>query len=161
MNKRYLAMSSRIKAEFDELDQVVARVLSAWRRAASTGDNAYIDSVALNLHGLYSGLERIFTLIASSIDQAKPAGENWHHDLLRTMSVEITGVRPAVLSRVTMEKLDPYRGFRQVVRNVYSFFLSPGRMAPLVTDLPDVYAQAKADILRFTSALEQRGLDQS
>jgi hypothetical protein len=40
------------------------------------------------------------------------------------MAVEIELVRPAVISKETRNTLDEYRGFRHIVRNVYSFNLS-------------------------------------
>jgi hypothetical protein len=43
-----------------------------------SGDEFYLDSVALNLHSFYTALERVFELIATTIDQEKPQGENWH-----------------------------------------------------------------------------------
>jgi hypothetical protein len=36
----------------------------------------YLDGVALNLHGIYSGCERIFTQIAQIIDDNLPHGED-------------------------------------------------------------------------------------
>jgi hypothetical protein len=35
----------------------------------------YLDSVALNLQGFYSGIERIFELIVLTVDRSRPAGE--------------------------------------------------------------------------------------
>jgi len=49
-----------------------------------------------------------------------PAGEHWHQLLLEQMASEIGGVRPAVISDATRQALDEYRGFRHVVRNVYT-----------------------------------------
>jgi len=154
MNKEQLALSARIRAELDELDRVVGRAVRSWQRAGDTQEPAYIDSVALNLHAWYSGLERVFSLIASVIDQARLTGDSWHHELLRMMSVEIEGVRPAVLTRRTSVTLDPYRGFRHVVRNVYSFLLSPERIEPLVTALPDVHEGVNRELMDFAIVIE-------
>jgi hypothetical protein len=59
-----------------ELARVAARIDEGWRRAQSSADDYYLDSVALNLHGFYSGLERIFVMIATVVDMNLP-------DLLR------------------------------------------------------------------------------
>ena len=91
-----------------------------WQRAQRAADDDCLDSVALNLHGFYSGLERIFERIAAVVDGSKPTGENWHQALLEHMTAEVFGVRPAVISDATREQLDAYRGFRHVVRNVYT-----------------------------------------
>jgi len=72
-------------------------VKEGWNRAQRSGDSYYLDGVALNLHGLYSGLERIFEVIAVSADDKKPEGENWHQELLRQMNTEIPEMRPAII----------------------------------------------------------------
>ena len=59
-------------------------------------------------------LERIFELVAATIDQSKPEGDNWHQALLRQMATEIEFVRPRVVSRESRDALDEYRGFRHV-----------------------------------------------
>jgi hypothetical protein len=58
--------------------------------------------------------------VAEVIDGEKPVGENWHQVLLKQMANEVSGVRPAVISENTFVKLNEYRGFRHVVRNVYT-----------------------------------------
>lgn len=80
--------------------------------------------MALNLHGFYSGIERIFERLVETLDGNLPKGENWHQALLVQMSKEVTGIRPAVISLQTLKRLDEYRGFRHVVRNVYNFHLT-------------------------------------
>ena len=59
-------LAVRLRGELDELDRVVGRVNEGWRRAQGAADDYYLDGVALNLHGFYAGLERIFELVAGS-----------------------------------------------------------------------------------------------
>ena len=104
-------------------------------------------------------MERIFELIATVIDGAKPKGENWHQALLAQMTEEVPGVRPAVISQATFERLDEYRGFRHVVRNVYSYNFEPAKIRRLVTNLPAILDPVRAELLAFASFLEQEGQD--
>ena len=127
MNERLSHLAMRIRAELSELERVSQRVAEGWNHALRNADDYYLDGVALNLHGCYGGLERIFELIAAVIDGAKPKGENWHQALLAQMTEEVPGVRPAVISQATFERLDAYRGFRHVVRNVYSYNFEPAK----------------------------------
>lgn len=157
MNKKYLALVSRIREELAEIQQAVDRARKGWERYNLTGDDFYLDSLAFNLHSFYTGLERIFELIAVNVEQSKPEGENWHQELLRQMAVEIEMVRPPVISRETRSSLDEYRGFRHVVRNVYTFHLSPARIKPLLDNLPEVFSRTKREIERFLFFMEARG----
>ena len=117
-------------------------------------DDFYLDSVALNLHGFYSGLERIFEKIAASVDGSIPEGANWHQELLHQLSMEIDGIRPAVISSDLKEKLEEYRGFRHVVRNVYTYHLSPEKMEPLVDKIQDVFRESEKELSAFAKFLQ-------
>lgn len=154
MKKKFLALASRIRDELDEIQEIVHRARAGWERYQSTGDDFYLDSVAFNLHSFYTGLERIFELISINVEQSKPDGQNWHQELLRQMAVEIEHIRPPVISRDTRFRLDEYRGFRHVVRNIYAFRLSPTRIKPLVDNLPEVWERTKEEIERFLLFIE-------
>lgn len=65
MSERLVHLAVRIRDELAELDYVADRVANAWERALSVGDDYDLDSVALNLHGFYSGLERIADMHAT------------------------------------------------------------------------------------------------
>ena len=147
-------VTKRIRQELVELDDVVNRLLEAWQRAKRSGDDFYLDSVALNLHGFYSGVERIFERLAETVDGSLPKGENWHQALLVQMSQEVTGVRPAVISLQVSKRLDEYRGFRHVVRNVYTFHFDAAKLEKLVMGAKDTFDQVKAEILAFTDFLD-------
>jgi hypothetical protein len=117
-------------------------------------DDFYLDSVALNLHGFYSGLERIFEKIAASVDGSIPEGANWHQELLHQLSMEIDGIRPAVISSDLKENLEEYRGFRHVVRNVYTYHLSSKKIKPLVDKIQDVFRKSENELSAFAKFLQ-------
>jgi len=75
MNAVYRELAERIRGEVLDLEHVIQRALSSWAQAGRMPDeSAYLDSVALNLHGFYSGLERLFELIARHVDRTLPTG---------------------------------------------------------------------------------------
>lgn len=156
MNKKHLVLAGRLQEELLEIEKIAERTRQGWQRAKKTGDEFYLDSVALNLHGIYTGLERMFELIANSIDQNKPEGKRWHQELLRQMAVEIPMVRPPVISLQTRDALDEYRGFRHVVRNVYTFNLNLANMERLVNKLPQIFTQLKSEVNKFIQFIELR-----
>ncbi|MFW6287201.1 MAG: hypothetical protein ACOC2J_00440 [bacterium] len=155
MNRKYLALISRIEEELSDVERLVERIISAWKLGNQSGDNYYLDSVALNLHGFYSAIERIFELIARDIDGTVPDGDSWHHDLLIQMKTEIKKIRPAVISRELYQCLDEYRGFRHVVRNVYTFNLSTQRIKPLVESISNTFSKTKEELGEFMSFIEE------
>jgi hypothetical protein len=158
MKTAYLAIAGRIRRELQELTQVVERTERIWQQGRSqggNGDDYYVDAVALNLHGFYAGVERLLEVVAEGIDQTKPAGANWHRELLQQLSADIPGIRPAVLSSQCRDLLDRYRGFRHVVRNVYTFNLDPEQIGLLIQQLRPTMDQVSQELLEFASLLEQ------
>lgn len=156
MNEQLIKLAQRIPNELGELEQLVKRAQEGWHRIQLFSDNLYLDGVALNLHSFYSGLERLFELIATVIDHKLPQGYNWHRGLLEQMSVEIAGVRPAVISEKTCGALQEYRGFRHVVRHVYTFRFDMKKIQRLIEEASTVMAQVRLELLAFASFLERR-----
>jgi hypothetical protein len=145
----------RIHLELNDIPRVLARMNEGWQRAKRSNDDYYLDGVALNLHGFYMGIERILTRIAETIDGKLPHGEGWHLLLLQQMVNEVSGIRPAVISTETGKKLDEYRKFRHVVRNVYTHNFDPAKLGKLVNSAPELFTQARAELLAFAAFLEQ------
>jgi hypothetical protein len=146
---------TRIHQELDEIPRVLARMNEGWERFRRSNDDYYLDGVALNLHGFFLGIERILTRIAEAIDGDLPRGENWHLLLLQQMMIEVPRVRPAVISTETGTKLDEYRRFRHVVRNVYTHDFDPVKLGNLVSSASELLTQVKAELLAFAAFLEQ------
>jgi len=154
VNGEYAALASRIREELLELKKVVDRSETLMTRAQDTGDDGYLDGVALNLHGFYAGIERVFESIAREVEGSVPLGADWHRDLLMQMSGEVSAVRPAVILRDTRYCLDDYRGFRHVVRNVYTFNLQPSRLQELVSGIRACYTAVRRDLEGFADFLD-------
>lgn len=155
--ERALQVTQRMHLETEELEATVKAVSDHWTRAQALPEHydAFIHSVALNLHAFYSGLERIFGKIANVLDGGVLGGESWQKELLPQMTLDLPGVRPAVLSRETANALDRYRGFRHLVRNVYTTHLDPERIRQLVAGLPSVWDQVQEDLGRFQNFLQE------
>lgn len=157
MNNQFLTMKSQIKSELKEIKTIVNRIEKAWQKQQNTGDKLYLDSVALNLYSFYAGFERIFELIAREIDNTIPDGSAWHQNLLRQMSIEIEKVRPQVISKSTQEKLDEYRSFRHVIRNIYSFNIAESKLKPLVENIHHTFKDVRDDLNDFLEEMEIEG----
>ncbi len=155
MNGEYAALAGRLREALEDLERVVEQTRKHWGVARATSDEAYWNSVALNLHGFYVGAERICEDIAKTVDTSVPSGRSWHYDLLQQVSAEITGVRPAVIQRETRQCLDAYREFRHIVRNVYTFNLRPARLDELAAGLSACFDAVSHDLTEFAVFLDQ------
>ena len=153
---RYRVLADRIGHELTLLSEIVQRCESAMKRISQNpvDRDFYVSAAALNLHDFYNGLERLFEMIASEIDEATPGGSSWHRKLLTQMTVPLTDVRPAVLTRETALYLDEYLRFRHVVRSVYTLYLDAERVGALVTNLRPTYERVREELERFVRFLE-------
>jgi hypothetical protein len=156
VNAAWRELAERIRDETADLDRAVRRAELAWDQGKSvaSGQDFYLDSVALNLHSFYGGVERVFELVARHVDGLSLSGERWHRDLGQAMAQDLPGRRPAVISGKTARSLDEYRRFRHLVRNVYATNLVPGKMEGLVTGLPDVWETVQQELLAFAAYLD-------
>ena len=155
MSFKHQALVQRIRSELGDLDRAVAAVQRHWKRAASESadQDAFLNSVALNLHGFYNALERVMELIAVDLDGAALGGEAWHSELLRQVALEMPSLRPAVISEGTRQSLDEYRRFRHRVRNIYAANLNVSQLEPLVSRLAGVWTTLKAELAGFADYL--------
>ena len=154
MNESLARLAERIRDECVELERLVERAHEGWQRAQRQKDDLYVDSVALNLHSFYSGIERVFFLIATTVDGRVPEGADWHQTLLDQMAIELAPHRPAVISEETRDALDEYRGFRHIVRNIYAFHFDSSKVQAIVRRLPATFVKVRTELLSFADFLE-------
>ena len=142
-------LSRRIPLELDNIEKTVIRAETGWQQYKNSGDDLYLDSVALSLHGFYNGVEGLLENIATGLDRHLPGGDSWHKYLLEQMANELLNIRPAVISRSTLEALGEYLGFRHVVRNIYSYQIDPEKLEPLVESVRSIFEQVCQELIDF------------
>jgi hypothetical protein len=146
-------IAKRIRREITQLDRIREHALRRWQKALQ--DEDYLGSVGFDLQSFYQGVERVFEIVAKSIDRSVPAGRMWHKMLLEQMANEVIGIRPAVISMQTMEALDNFRMFRHLAHNIYTFNLDRRRVKSLVEDMPEAVSLLSLDVSRFADFLEE------
>ncbi len=103
------------------------------------------------------GWKRLFEIVARQLDQAVPAGETWHRDLLLQMARDLPEIRPAVISQDNAVVLDEFRRFRHLVRNVYTINIVPSKMSRTVSVLPDLWTKLRAELSAFADFTDDLG----
>ncbi|GBF33183.1 hypothetical protein DCCM_2282 [Desulfocucumis palustris] len=141
--KQFTIIATRLKEELENIrslcKELSDRGLTGSKKKIKSvlppGDTFILRAIGSILHDFYVSVENIFETVAREIDESIPTGEHWHRELLLRMVLDIPEVRPPLLSRETAGKLDEFRAFRHVFRNVYGFNLSPDRIVDLVNRL--------------------------
>ncbi|MFP4256901.1 MAG: hypothetical protein ACLFQ9_08585 [Desulfobacterales bacterium] len=151
----YQALAGRLEQILQDVDRVVQRMDQLLAKSRKTGDDGYLDGVALNLHSFYAGMESCFEDIARTVDGGLPAGANWHQELLQQMAADMKELRPPVIRRKTRDCLNEYRAFRHLVRNIYAFNLKPDRLEELADNAVDCFTSTSQDINDFIHFLRE------
>lgn len=143
---------SLVKQTSDTIDERL-KALSA---KSEPGDlSAYTESLALNLHSFYEGVETIFERIIDFTGEDKPSGPEWHMELLERMTLPIKKLRPDVISIETAKNLDTFRAFRHKVRHIYGFMIIPENVTAIARKAGDVYGKLHKDLEKFMSFIEE------
>jgi hypothetical protein len=148
---------AEIKDELGALDRLVDDIALVYgeRPKVERKRSVYDESLALKLHNFYTGCERIFTRIAEFFNGGATASGDWHKRLLKGMSLDIEGVRPAVITQNTVAALEDFLAFRHRVRNIYGFELDSDRLTALVERVGKDYAGFRKDIVKFSGFLKK------
>lgn len=128
---------ARLKRLEADIQHVVDEV-----RADPAHADLFRENLALKLHNFYTGIERIFQIVASEVNGALPTGYDWHKRLLERMAQDREG-RLSVISAETAAVLDTYLAFRHAVRNIYGFELEHERIDRLVARYPEVWQRVE------------------
>jgi len=161
--KQFMVIATRLKEELENIkglySELSGRGLTGSKKKIKSvlppEDTFILRAVGSILHDFYVAAENIFETVAREIDEKLPAGEHWHRELLLRMTLDIPEVRPPVLSRETAGKLDEFRAFRHVFRNVYGFNLSPERMVDLLNKFSHTFNCLEKDVYTFIQTMKK------
>jgi len=147
-----------IKKEMTEIERTVMICVNRqkkWNEFIKSGEeDILIDSIANCLHSFYTGTEKIFEIVAVEIDGGLPKGEKWHLKLIELMQLNLP-IRCSVISERTAEKLDEYRAFRHLFRNIYTHRMIPEKVMKMCDILLQTWQGLKTDLDAFILTMEE------
>ena len=150
-----LRLSAEIQDELALLQHIQEQVSSAHERFSVTPpDGLELRGVAAVLQDFYNGVENIFKRIAGELNGGLPSGGNWHVQLLRDMTLDLPGLRPAVIRKTTANQLKEYLDFRHVFRHAYGFTLQWEPIKGLLVRFVAAYEPFVADVQQFVRFLQ-------
>lgn len=154
---------ARVERDQEAVEAVYGRLVRSLDRVEAEGADAELTSaVALHLHHLYTGIEDLFSRVATDVDGDLPSGPEWHRQLLEQMDLDVPGVRPRLLDHATLSDLDLLRRFRHRVRHAYVDPLEWGEMEPVIdaarrateSGLPTAVERLETSLQEAIDALE-------
>lgn len=133
-----------IEMLFDKLEQ---------RQSNPTPSEADTVLTAYLLHNLYGAVEELLKQVAITFENRVGDVAHFHTELLRRMSLEIPGFRPAFLTPQTRDALQELRRFRHLFRHAYDYQLDTRRVNDLAATTVALRQPLTQDTNRFREFL--------
>src|SRR5687767_15335909 len=121
-----------LKAEVAEDCRVLGQTAALARQRMTSGSDLELEACAFQLARFYNIIEQLAMRVAKAFENNIDDEQGWHTELLRRLSIEIPGVRPALFSPELVTDLRELRGFRHVVRHAYDLTLKKDKINPLL-----------------------------
>lgn len=157
MNKddRFLRrLSAELLSELGRIERLMEEYGNFLDRYAGRMDEYLLRVKASFMADFYMGVEKILEVISEELNGGAPRGEGWHKRLLHSMTLEIKGTRPAVISDDLYHDLLQFLGFRHVVRQAYGFQLDPARLEELEKRFNTTWKRFSREIKLFCTFLK-------
>ncbi len=145
---------TKVKGAVQLIDQALQNIEDAparYRRSIEI-------EIARYLYDFYKQLENIFERIAQEVDQAVPAGKEWHKALLQQMAEPRT-IRAPVLSQKTYSELQKLLGFRHVFIYIYGDELDYTKMLENAMRVNEMFSNLSEELEVFIACLKKQEND--
>jgi hypothetical protein len=145
-------LAADLREQQKQIEAIYLKIASRKKKYAK--DQVALESLAYQLHNLYSAFEDLFRVVANHFENhiADPAG--WHKELLKRMKTSLPGIRPAFISSEALELFDELRGFRHVFRHAYGFDLEPEKIKIVLQKALKLEGIYKRDLREFLRQLQ-------
>lgn len=147
---RFARLLQELRTDLAALDARANELsdFSAGATAEASTRNAAIIA-AVNIHAWYTALETAFERVARLLDETVPSGPAWHNELVAQMSVQIPGVRAALVDAEFQLELEEIRKFRHFFRNAYVLEFDATRIRELSAQVSRIHPQLRARFLQL------------
>ena len=115
-----------------EVDCAVARD-AAHRAALRVGETSpgHLEACAYELARVYNVIERMLERVCEEFENHLENRGDHHERLIQRLSLELEGIRPALIPKDRVAEVRELKGFRHVLRHAYDLTLRPDRLADL------------------------------
>ena len=141
------------KTDIDGQVLEIDRIFSFIKERAQGHTKIDIEGLSLWLHHLYCAFEDLFKIVAAAFENHVSDDGRYHSELLKRMTLAISGVRPAFISHEIYRLLDTLRAFRHVLRHAYVFDLDERKVRLVFEDATELEKKYKNEIQKFLDQL--------
>jgi hypothetical protein len=152
-SERLRVLRAELRADITTLGSLVEKYgLIKAKLSRIQPDEFDYAALAYTIVNLYNLMENYFSRVAKCFENNIEASR-WHRDLVERMSLEIEGIRPAVLRAADVPLIDELRAFRHVFRHIYQTQLDAEKLRFVDSRTPTALQAFRAAHERFDGAL--------
>ena len=96
--------------------------------------DSHIKAIALTVHSIYSGYEKIIEMLVKGLDGDVPTAVEYHSALLKRATYEVPDIRPPIISEETFILLNALRAYRHKLRRIYTYLISHKKVLNITED---------------------------
>ena len=131
MDKESIAiLKAQIDSQIEEIERIYSKIEERKLKKGLTA----LESVSYQLHNLYSTFEDLFKIIAKTFENYINNADRYHIELLKQMTLDIEGIRPALIAKESYNLLDNLRSFRHFFRHAYNYELDKRKINIVIED---------------------------
>jgi hypothetical protein len=143
---------AEMRKQLGYLNDTVERVL--YRAAQMASDQPItVEATSFQINNYYSAVEDLCRIVATAFENNIADASRWHSELIDRMTLDVAGVRPALLSDETAQLLHRLRSFRHFFRHAYRVELDEGEVRQNLERLREVHPRLLTDVERFLAQL--------
>ncbi|MEA2692508.1 MAG: hypothetical protein QOJ16_1895 [Acidobacteriota bacterium] len=151
MTETFLLLERSLRDDLKILDRIYADLGEPQLAESEPADKLIV--VGYRLHGIYNAFENMFRNIAAAFEKSRDDHSGWHQQLLQSMRLDLSPIRPAVIDDPAYEKLDELRRFRHLFRAAYGIDLDPLRLQLVIRKALELRTLYPPQIDRFLQFL--------
>lgn len=121
-----------LREELREDCRVFKQSAAAAAAHLAEGTHGRLEATAFELARAYNVVEQMCLRIAREFENHLERDGGWHDALLRRMTLQVPGIRPALFGADVKQDLDELRRFRHLVHHAYDVILREDRILALV-----------------------------
>ena len=117
-SNKLILLKVDLEGQINTIDNIHGKLIKRAKKL-QVDDDVILESIAYQIHNLYCAAEDLLKIVASCFENNINDSSQWHSLLLKRMTMEIPGIRPALLSSESYVILNSLRGFRHFFRHAY------------------------------------------
>ncbi len=147
-------LTTEVEADVVAVERLLKELSETRRRLPQEPSPEQLSHVGYLLHSIYTAWESAFHRIATAFENSlDPA--RWHEHLLRRMTLEIPGIRPAAVPSEMLEPLAALRAFRHFYRYSYAVPLRWRKMQMPLESVDEAALTVNESLRRFLGQIEK------